>query len=141
MGHDDNFLYSGQQWGAWNAVYGHRDAAGEPVPVWDQFTGRIDRSVLEHWQTWDLDQYVRNNWEKIGPSVAGKLHFWMGDMDDFYLNVGLRIFEQTLAELDDPVPAAEFVWAPGRGHCDVDVDLAYQDVIRQIAARVRDTQP
>ena len=42
MGREDSYVNSGQQWGAWNAVYGQPDEQGRPIPVWDQQTGAIN---------------------------------------------------------------------------------------------------
>lgn len=137
LGRDDNYLNSAQQWAVWNVVFGRADADGQPIPAWDQLSGEIDRDAVEGWARYDIDRHVRENWSRIGPDLAGKLHFWMGDMDEFYLNVGLGLFEHTLAELASPAPAAEFNWVRNRGHCDFDIQTFYVDVLDSIAGRIQ----
>ncbi len=134
MGTGDNWLYSGQQWAVWNVVYGSLDSQGQPVPVWNE-QGAIDKQAVEAWRRWDIEQYIQNNWGSIGESLAGKLHFTMGDMDNFYLNVGLRRLEQTLSGLESPDPAASFAWEPGVGHCDFSIQQFYIEPLQEIDAR------
>lgn len=62
---------------------------GYPKPLWNKLTGSIDRSVAEYWRAndYDLREYAERHWATLGPKLAGKLHFFTGDMDDFYLTV------------------------------------------------------
>ena len=45
---------------------------------------------------YDLREYAQRNWATFGPKLAGKLHFFAGDMDDFYLNLAVYQFEEFL---------------------------------------------
>ncbi len=135
MAPGSNFLYSGQQWASWNAVHGELDEAGEPIPVWDQETGAIDAQAVAGWRRWDIDHHLRENWAEVGSRLQGKLHFFMGDMDHFYLNVGLRRLEETLAGLEAPRADASFHWEPGHGHCGWGLERAYFEVIEAAAHR------
>jgi S-formylglutathione hydrolase FrmB len=135
MGRNGSFATSGQQWGTWNAVYGQPDADGNPIPVWDQETGSINRAVVDAWRSWDLDSYVRENWTRLGPELAGKLHFWMGDMDDYYLTNGLRILEETLNVMEAPAADAQFTWVPYHGHCDFGTQIHFIDVLEDLTQK------
>src|SRR6185369_12873377 len=64
LGAGDSWTMSGQQWGAWNATYGPRGADGRPVPLWDAKTGKINRSVVEHWKKYDLRLQLAQNWKQ-----------------------------------------------------------------------------
>lgn len=138
MGRNDSYVNSGQQWASWNAVYGQPDSEGRPIPVWDQDTGEINRAVVEAWRPWDLDLTVRQDWSRIGSDLAGKLHFRMGDMDDYYLTNGLRILEQTLNLMEAPAADASFTWVPYHGHCDFGTRVHYIDVLNDLTLRARD---
>lgn len=139
MGRGDSYVTSGQQWGAWNAVYGQPDEQGHPIPVWDQRTGAINPAVADSWRPWDLDIYVQDNWHTIGPALAGKLQFWMGDMDNYYLTNGLRYLEETLNVQEAPAANAQFTWLPYHGHCGFGTQVHYIDVLNDMAERaVRD---
>ncbi len=135
MGIQDNFLNSRQQWATWNALYGQLDTEGNPIPVWNQATGEIDKQVVESWSKWDIDKHMVENWEVLGPKLEGKLHFWMGDMDNFYLTAGLRILEQSLSGQINPISDASFTWAPYLGHCELDNQTYYFDVIEKLSER------
>ncbi len=137
LGRGDSFTTSGQQWGAWNALYGPSDDDGKPKPVWDQETGEIDHEVVEAWREYDLSLYLDENWPDIGEDLVGKLRIWMGDMDDYYLNNGMYRFADLLEELDDPEPEAEFTWGPRQGHCWV--PLTHREIFEQMQDRYEAT--
>lgn len=135
MGKGDSYVTSGQQWGAWNAVYGQPDEQGNPIPVWDQETGAINQAVADSWRPWDLDYYVRENWSSMGSDLTGKLQFWMGDMDNYYLTNGLRFLEETLNLMEAPAANARFTWIPYHGHCGFGTKVHYIDVLNDMAGR------
>ena len=135
MGSGGSYVTSGKQWGAWNAVYGQPDDQGNPIPVWNQETGAINSAVADSWRPWDLDLYVRENWPSIGSALAGKLQFWMGDMDNYYLNNGLRFLEETLNVMEAPRADAQFNWRPNHGHCGFGTQVHYIDVLNDLAKR------
>jgi hypothetical protein len=135
MGSGDSYVTSGQQWGAWNAVYGRPDDQGNPIPIWNQQTGEINPAVAASWRPWDLDLYVRENWASMGSDLTGKLQFWMGDMDNYYLNNGLRLLEQTLNVMEAPAAEATFNWLPNHGHCGFGTQIHYIDVLNDLAKR------
>src|SRR5690348_910912 len=70
---------SGQQFDAWDAAYGPIGADGYPVRLWDRRTGHIDKTVAAYWRDkgFDLTWYLKANWPKIGPSLAGKMHVYV----------------------------------------------------------------
>ena len=110
---------SGYQLGAWDAVYGPTDADGYPKPLWNKLTGTIDRSVATYWRDhgYDLRDYLEKNWSTLGPKVAGKLHFFAGDMDDFYLNLAVYRMQDFLEHTANPKSDATFTFGrPMKGH-------------------------
>jgi hypothetical protein len=105
---------SGQQFDAWDAAYGPIGADGYPVRLWDRRTGHIDKTVAAYWRDkgYDLTQNMIVNWPKIGPSLAGKIHMYVGDMDNHYLNLAVYIMEEEASKLTNP--KANFVFDYGR---------------------------
>src|SRR5207237_8297802 len=84
LGRANRWELSGKDWCAWNATFGPRGDDGLPKPLWDGKTGKIDRSVLEHWQQYDLRRGLQKNWPVLGPKLKGKLHIGVGEgADDF----------------------------------------------------------
>ena len=105
---------SGQQFDAWDAAYGPVGADGYPKRLWDRATGVIDKSVAAYWRDkgYDLTWNLRQNWAKIGPQLTGKMHVYVGDMDNYYLNLAVYLMEQESKKLTNP--AADFTFEYGR---------------------------
>ncbi|HET9986717.1 MAG TPA: alpha/beta hydrolase-fold protein [Longimicrobiales bacterium] len=110
---------SGYQLEGWEAVYGPVGPDGYPVPLWDKKTGVINRDVARYMREhgYDLRDYAERNWATLGPKLAGKLHFFAGDMDDFYLNLAVYRMQDFLRSTTDPRSDAEFSFGrPMKGH-------------------------
>ncbi len=127
---------SGRQWGAWNATYGPRGSDGRPVPLWDPATGVIDRTVLDYWRQYDLRLVLERNWKTLGPKLRGKLHIWVGEADDYFLNNAVHLLERFLASADPPFEGT-ITFGPGAGHCWVPLDA--RALAEAMARRIRDT--
>ena len=110
---------SGQQFEAWEAVYGPVGADGYPKPLWDKTTGKIDVTVANYMREhgYDLRYYLEQNWPTIGPKLVGKLHLYCGDMDNFYLNLAVYKLEDALNRVNNPRYAGSFEYGrPMKGH-------------------------
>ncbi|HEX5411900.1 MAG TPA: alpha/beta hydrolase-fold protein [Terriglobia bacterium] len=110
---------SGQQFEAWEAVYGPVGADGYPKPLWDKRTGKIDHSVANYMRDhgYDLTEYLRRNWSKIGASLVDKIHIDVGDMDTYYLNMACYDLEKFLEGTTNPYYDGEFKYGrPEKGH-------------------------
>ena len=110
---------SGQQIEAWEAVYGPVGADGYPKPLWDKTTGKIDHSVADYMRKhgYDLTEYLRRNWAKIGPSLVGKIHIDVGDMDNYYLNLACYDLQKFLESTTHPYYDGKFEFGrPEKGH-------------------------
>ena len=133
---------SGFQLNAWEAVYGPTDEDGYPRPLWDKLTGVIDRDVAHHMRDhgFDLRAYAEENWATLGPKLAGKLHFFAGDMDDFYLNLAVYRFEDFLKATTNPASDAEFTYGrPMKGHSWHAYPWA--ELVRRVADHVAERAP
>ena len=110
---------SGDQWDIWQAVYSPAGDDGYPKPIWDKLTGEIDRSVAEHWREhYDLSHILRRDWAKgLGAKLRGKLHIYVGDMDNYYLNNAVYLVEDLLGDLKDPPADAEVDYGDRAEHC------------------------
>ncbi len=95
---------SGGQWDGWQAAWAPVGADGYPKPLWDKRTGVIDHSVAEAMRArgYDLRDYVERNWSTIGPKLVGKIHVAVGDMDNYFLNLGVYRFETFLESTKQP---------------------------------------
>jgi hypothetical protein len=94
-------------------------ADGYPKPLWDKTTGKIDVTVANYMREhgYDLRSYLENNWATIGPKLAGKLHLYCGDMDNFYLNLAVYKLEDALNRVSNPRYGGSFEYGrPMKGH-------------------------
>ena len=94
---------SGQQWDVWESVYSPVGADGYPKRLWDKITGEIDHEVAEYWrENYDLSHILRRDWETLGPKLEGKLHIYVGEMDNYYLNNAVYLTEEFLESTTNP---------------------------------------
>ena len=110
---------SGDQWDIWQAVFSPAGEDGYPKPIWDKLTGRIDRSVAEYWREhYDLTHVLRRDWNRgLGAKLRGKLHIYVGDMDNYYLHNAVYLAEEALKQLKDPPADAEIDYGDRAEHC------------------------
>ena len=109
---------SGEQWDIWQAVYSPTDKDGYPKPIWNKLTGEIDRSVAEYWREhYDLSNILQRDWKTLGPKVRGKLHIYVGEADNYYLNNAVYLTEEVLKSLKDPPADAEVDYGVRAEHC------------------------
>jgi hypothetical protein len=115
LGRGDCWWLSGKDWCAWNAVFGPRGDDGLPKPLWDGKTGKIDRSVVEHWKKYDLRMVMENNWPTLGPKLGGKIHVWVGEGDDYFLNNAVHLLDDFLSRAK-PAYEGKITYGMRRGH-------------------------
>jgi hypothetical protein len=129
---------SGQQLAAWQAAYGPVGSDGYPKPLWDNLTGTIDRDVASYMrdQGFDLRYNLETNWPRIGKDLAGKIHVYVGDMDNYYLNLAVYLLEDFLKAAKDPAADADFRYGrPMKGHGWQPISSA--EMIRMMAKSIR----
>ena len=109
---------SGQQWDVWEAVYSPVGEDGYPQRIWDKITGEINPDVAAHWrENYDLTHILRRDWATLGPRLEGKLHIYVGDMDNYYLNNAVELTEAFLESTTDPYYGGEVDYGDGDEHC------------------------
>ncbi|HYL99442.1 MAG TPA: alpha/beta hydrolase-fold protein [Blastocatellia bacterium] len=109
---------SGEQWAAWEAVYGPLGDDGYFKPLIDPGTGEIDRQVADYWRAhMDLTNYLRTHWTEMGPKLTGKIHIWVGDMDTYYLNDGVHVLDDFLSKTSNPPCGCGITYGPRKPHC------------------------
>ncbi|MEN6312090.1 MAG: alpha/beta hydrolase-fold protein, partial [Acidobacteriota bacterium] len=108
---------SGGQWDIWQAVFGPVGPDGYPAPIWDKLTGEIDRKVAERWKAYDLRWKLENEWKTLGPKLKGKIHIYVGDMDNYYLNDAVYLMEVFLKGTKDPYYDGQVDYGDRAEHC------------------------
>ena len=109
---------SGQQWDVWDATYSPVGEDGYPKPIWNKYTGTIDKNVAGYWkENYDLSWILKRDWPETGKKLKGKIHIYCGDMDNFYLNNAVYLTEEVLNELSDPAYEGEVDYGDRAEHC------------------------
>ena len=108
---------SGEQWDIWQAVFSPVGPDGYPAPIWDKLTGEIDRKVAEHWKLYDLRYKLETEWKTLGPKLKGKIHIYVGDMDNYYLNNAVYLVEAFLKSTKNPYYDGEVEYGDRAEHC------------------------
>jgi len=110
---------SGGQFDIWQAVYSPAGADGYPQPIWDKRTGVIDKKVAAFWkENYDLVDIMRSNWDKgLGEKLAGKIHIYVGEADNYYLNNAVYLADEFLRGTKNPPYGGEIDYEPRAEHC------------------------
>jgi hypothetical protein len=109
---------SAEQFAIWQAVFSPVGPGGYPKPIWDFATGVIDKDVAKYWQEhYDLDYIMQRDWATLAPKLAGKLHLTVGDMDTWYLNNAVHMFQDFHDSPKNPYRVAEFEYGYMQPHC------------------------
>jgi len=109
---------SGEQRDVWLTLFGPVGEDGYPKHLWDKMTGEIDPSVAEYMrENWDLRYIMERDWETLGPKLKGKIHIYVGDMDNSYLNNAVYLMEEFLESTTDPYYDGVVDYGDGAGHC------------------------
>jgi len=81
-------------------------------------TGKIDRTVAEYWREhYDLRYILQRDWKTLGPKLKGKIHIYVGDMDNYYLNNAVYLMEAFLENTTDPYYDGEVDYGNLAEHC------------------------
>jgi hypothetical protein len=109
---------SGGQLDIWEAVFSPVGEDGYPRRLWDRRTGVIDPEVAASWREhFDLRHILERDWATLGPKLAGKIHIFTGDMDNFYLNNAVYLMEDFLESTTDPYYGGEVDYGDRAEHC------------------------
>ncbi len=110
---------SGGQWDIWEAVFSPVGPDGYPKRIWDKQSGTIDRSVAKFWQEhYDLSFILRRDWATgLGRKLQGKIHIYVGEADNYYLNNAVYLMEDFLKSTKDPYYDGEVDYQPRAEHC------------------------
>ena len=102
----------------WLTLFGPAGEDGYPRHLWDKKTGVIDREVAEYMrENYDLRYILERDWASLGPKLVGKIHIYVGEMDNSYLNNAVYLMEEFLENTTDPYYAGVVDYEPRAGHC------------------------
>jgi hypothetical protein len=136
----------------WEAVYSPVGPDGYPKRIWDKKTGAIDHEVAKRWQEhYDLSHILQRDWSKgLGKKLRGKIHIYVGEADNYYLNNAVYMVDEFLKSTKDPYYDGDIDYECRAEHCwngdhtrpNAISRLRYpQQFIPQIVQRILKTAP
>jgi hypothetical protein len=132
---------SGEQLDIWSAVFGPIGSDGYFEPLFNKRTGEMNSQVAQYWkENYDLRYYLEKNWFSLGPRLADKLHIYVGDADNFFLNNGVHRLQDWMQKTKDPHYEGFFVYGAMRGHCYQGVETP-SDRLKQMAEFILGKMP
>lgn len=109
---------SGEQLDIWSAVFGPLGEDGYFDPLFDKKTGAMNPRVAQYWKEhFDLRYQLEKNWPVLGPKLVDKLHVYVGDADNFFLNNGVHRLQDWMKKTENPHYEGYFVYGAMKGHC------------------------
>ncbi len=131
---------SGEQIDIWSAVFGPLGDDGYFAPLFDKLTGEIYPEVAQAWkENYDIRHYLETNWPTIGPKLVGKLNLFVGTMDNYYLDIGVKHTEAFLESTTNPYYAGTVTYGAHGGHGWRPMTSA--QLLRLMAQRIMENRP
>lgn len=109
---------SSEQFDIWQATFSPIGEDGYPKPIYNKLTGEIDHEVAKYWKEhYDLSAIMQRDWKTLGPKLAGKLHFYVGESDTWYLDRAVHLLHDYLETTTDPYYRGTFDFGLREPHC------------------------
>jgi hypothetical protein len=80
-------------------VFSPRGPDGRPVPMFDRSSGQVSAAVAEAWKRYDIRLVLERAWPQLEGPLAGKIHVFTGELDNFYLDGATRLLGESLQRL------------------------------------------
>jgi S-formylglutathione hydrolase FrmB len=115
----ERVLGRGGQISSFEAVFSPRGADGFPRPLFDRDSGKVDPVTAKAWEPYDIRLVLERGWRGadgargLRERLAGKLHIYAGEIDNFFLEGAARRLKESLEALGSD---AEVVIVEGMAH-------------------------
>jgi hypothetical protein len=86
--------------------------------------------VVDHWKRYDLRLYLQEHWAELAPRLRGKIHIWVGEADNFFLNNAVHRLDDFLSKANPPFEGS-ITYGARAGHCWADIDQ--EELLRAMA--------
>jgi len=81
----DDTILDGGQMGSFEWAFSPKGDDGRPQHMFDRETGKVDPSVVAHWERYDIRKVLESRWDELSPKLSGKINIVAGGLDTFYL--------------------------------------------------------
>jgi hypothetical protein len=109
---------SGEQFDIWQAVFSSVGDDGYPKPIFNKRTGELDHETAKYWKEhYDLSAIMQRDWKTLGPKLAGKMHFYVGEADTYYLDRAVHLLKDFMDTTTEPYYRGSFEFGVRKPHC------------------------
>lgn len=88
----------GEQMYSFDAVFSKKGSDGEPLHLYDWYTGKVNPEVAESWKAHDLNKIILNADKQKVNLLQNKIHIYVADNDEFGLNRPVKLLEHSLLQ-------------------------------------------
>lgn len=124
----------GEQYGSYEAAYSPKSKTGKPMQLWNRQTGQINTSAAKAWARYDIHKYILNNLGTLKNKAAGKIHVYVGNNDDYYLQRPLELISRSMNRLKSDIIKVDFL--DGYDHFSILDKKVYDDINKEISNRL-----
>ncbi|MHC5109001.1 MAG: alpha/beta hydrolase-fold protein [Planctomycetota bacterium] len=134
---------SGQQWDAWQAVFGSHSENGSPAALFDPSTGKINSVEADRYRKYDIAARVRNFPEPMRKIFNERIRLAVGDRDNFFLNEAVMLLKHAVDGTVDPEESSPkkgpgyIKVVPGEDHFSIRASSVAQAVFTEMVAHLR----
>ena len=95
---------------SFDAVFSEKGIDGNPLSICDPVTGAVNKKCFEHWEQYDISNFLKNHWSSLKTSLKGKIRITVGNQDNFMLDVSVHGLEREMTKLNADIV---FAYYPG----------------------------
>lgn len=128
------FEGDGGQQQSFEAEFGLPGHFGRPQRLFDNVTGKIDKSIVKTWKPYDLSLYVKSHAAQLRRTLKGPIHVYVGEYDNFLLNESALLFFEKTKNLKLPI-LVEIV--PGADHFNVRNAAIVEKIQKEIDEQIQ----
>lgn len=115
---------------SWESTFSPRTKKGEPAPLFNRHTGRIDPAVATAWKKYDISGILSSDPARYSELLQNKLHFFVSMDDNWGLQKSVLMLEKKMNELGI---RASFTYLENMGH------VVWSDSVREYVHGVIDS--
>jgi len=115
----EHVLGRGGQISSFEAVFSQKGKDDQPRALFDRRSGAVDGETAKSWEPFDIRLVIERGWrgadggKGLAERLAGKLHVYAGEQDNFFLEGATRRLAESLKALGSD---AEVVIVEGMAH-------------------------
>lgn len=83
---------------SFDAVFSKKGSDGEPLHLYDWYTGKVNPEVAATWEAHDLNKIILNADKQKVSLLQNKIHLYVADNDEFGLNRPVKLLEHSMLQ-------------------------------------------